>query len=78
VEEAEGVSGWVREPLDWVAGWHLELKGEHVIHDHGLAKIGTGDELRLLSSCCCSIHQHLIAQLGSDISGFACFENVDD
>jgi hypothetical protein len=54
------------------------MHGQHIIHHGGLAKIGAGDELGLLSGLGGRFDQDTASHLRSDIPWFSVFQNIDD
>jgi hypothetical protein len=61
-----------------VVALRLKVHGQHIIHHSGLAKIGAGNKLGLLSGFGGSFDQNASAYLGSDIPGFSVFQNIDN
>ena len=56
----------------------LKVHRQHIIHHRGLAKIGAGNKLGLLSGFSGSFDQNAAAYLSSDIPRFSVFQNIDN
>ena len=56
----------------------LKVHGQHIIHHGGLAKIGAGNKLGLLSGFGGSFDQNAATYLCPDIPRFTVLQNIDN